>query len=311
MTISIIICTYNRSELLNNLLRSFSQQIHDFSDFEIIVIDNNSNDKTKSIIKEYEKKYPNFYYFLEKKQGLSNARNKGYQVAKGKYVGYVDDDCKVPNDYLRNAKDFIEAYQPDVFGGPYFSFYNTPKPLWFKDEYGSHTPFEKTKKIEGAIDEILHGGNLFFKREILESSKGFDPKLGMIGDEIAYGEETALMKHIKQNRPETSFYFAPSVSLFHLVRKNKMTWGWLIPQRFTHGRWAGRVSILSKVNSPNIGSGVLNAVKIIIVLFSGFFIFSHFRDRKKQPQIKHYFYEKLLPQILFLGMRYEEIKASF
>ena len=298
-------------KLVQNLLISFSCQILDFSDFEVLIIDNNSKDDTKKVVKSFTHQYSNFRYFLETKQGLSYARNRGFMEATGLYVAYVDDDCEVPKDYLLNAKNFILEKSPDVFGGSYFSFYDTKKPEWFKDEYGSHQPFKKTKKIEGNTDEILHGGNLFFKRKILKSSNGFDPKLGMIGDEIAYGEETALMKKIKEERPETTFYFAPQVSIFHLVRENKMQWKWLILQRFTHGRWAERVVGLTQNSKPKLISIISNAIKIVGVLVLGFLFFSHFRDKKKQPYIQQYYYENLLPQILYLGMRFEKIKASF
>ena len=85
--ISIIICTYNRMEYLPNCLEHLKNQTAKKEFYEIIIIDNNSSDKTELICKDYIQKNSeiNVTYFLEKKPGLSNARNRGIKE-KGRYI---------------------------------------------------------------------------------------------------------------------------------------------------------------------------------------------------------------------------------
>ena len=87
MVLSIIICTYNRVNFLKLCVDSILDQIQGNENIELIVIDNNSNDNTPEFLQKYITKQ--LIYFLEKKQGLSYARNKGIQVAKGKNLAFL------------------------------------------------------------------------------------------------------------------------------------------------------------------------------------------------------------------------------
>ena len=147
-------------------------------------MDNNSTDSTRSVAESFIHRYPNIRYCFEPKQGLSHARNRGWQEAQGKYVAYSDDDCKVPEQWLEVAQDVIENVSPAVFGGSYFAIYNTPKPRWFKDSYGSNDFGNEARTLDE--NEYLTGGNIFFRRSLLDYVGGFDPNFGMSGPKIAY-----------------------------------------------------------------------------------------------------------------------------
>jgi len=300
--ISVVICTYNRADLLTDVLQTLCQQTLEHSEYEVIVVDNNSTDSTRAVAESFARQYPNLSYCFEQQQGLSHARNRGWQEAKGKYVAYIDDDCKVPEKWLAVAKEIIERISPDVFGGPYFAFYNTPKPTWFKDEYGSHTPYANATRIEGPPDE-LHGGNLFLHRELLEKTGGFNPQLGMVGDQIAYGEETALLRHIHTTIPEALIYYEPKLYVYHLVRPEKMTWRWLIKDRFTKGRYVYRVFQTDKTNQVVLLRRIL---LVSLRLLLDVILFSQFRHRDKQPYPQQYLYESSLRYLKHLGTLYEE-----
>jgi glucosyl-dolichyl phosphate glucuronosyltransferase len=101
---SIVICTHNRAEILQDAVLSACSQSYNVQKYEIIVVDNNSTDDTKKLIANLQDKYPKIRYIFEKDQGLSNARNRGWREARGKYVGYIDDDCKVPREWLGNCR---------------------------------------------------------------------------------------------------------------------------------------------------------------------------------------------------------------
>ncbi|MBQ2831622.1 MJ1255/VC2487 family glycosyltransferase [Methanobrevibacter sp.] len=94
MIFSIIIPTYNEEEYLPILLESIKNQ--DFTDYEVIVADANSEDKTREIAKEYG--------CIVVEGGLpAKGRNNGARIAKGDYLLFLDSDLRLTDDYLRNV----------------------------------------------------------------------------------------------------------------------------------------------------------------------------------------------------------------
>ena len=76
--------------------------------WELIVVDNNSKDKTRALCEEYKKDAPwHTKYTFEEKQGLSQARNRGIQHAQGKIVAFIDDDVVVDKYWLINIHKSI------------------------------------------------------------------------------------------------------------------------------------------------------------------------------------------------------------
>ena len=106
--ISVVICTYNRAAIFKNALQSVCAQTIDPSSYEVIVVDNNSTDQTAEIAQSFCQQFPHVHYIKEKQQGLSYARNTGWQKAKGAYIAYIDDDCEVPETWLAVALNVIE-----------------------------------------------------------------------------------------------------------------------------------------------------------------------------------------------------------
>ena len=81
MKISAIVCTYNRSELLGDALRTLCHQSLDASEYEVVIVDNNSTDNTPEIVEEFCRRFPNVRSCFEPQLGLSQARNRGWQAA--------------------------------------------------------------------------------------------------------------------------------------------------------------------------------------------------------------------------------------
>lgn len=100
--ISVIIPTYNSEKYINEALISVLRQT--YTDFEIIVIDDGSTDRTKEII---ENKFPGVRYFYISNQGASKARNYGIQRARGEYIAFLDaDDLWLPEKLEKQLKEF-------------------------------------------------------------------------------------------------------------------------------------------------------------------------------------------------------------
>ena len=125
--VSIILVTYNSSAHIESCLDSIFAQ--DAKDYEVIVIDNASVDKTKAIIKG---KYPGIL-LLENSEnfGPCIARNRGILEASGKFILCLDHDVKLKSDFLGNIHRAIEsnnnigAVQPKVLMSDGKTIYST------------------------------------------------------------------------------------------------------------------------------------------------------------------------------------------
>jgi glucosyl-dolichyl phosphate glucuronosyltransferase len=303
--LSIVICTFNRIKSLQKALNSLlNSNVGEHFVYEILIVDNNSNDNTREIIKEEEKRNSSIHYLFVKTQGLSYARNFGFTKAKGEYIAYIDDDCIVPTDWIREVQNIICENNPDIFGGPYIPYYITKKPKWYKDDYGSFMQGKFPSSKGGVKDFYLCGGNLIIKRKLLITAGGFNVDLGMSGNHIAYAEEGELQKRILQEFPNTKIYFDPELIVLHLVPPHKMRIYWRIRQQFSRGK---SLVILNNEKQENMNylqywSKLTQKILFVILHFvKGVF----FRDYIKFRTINNWIYEQTALYIAHIGaLRY-------
>src|SRR5215469_1547003 len=97
MDITVVLCTFNRCERLRKALESIAASVVPQGvTWEVLIVDNNSTDRTMSAVKEFLKRDPErFRYLFEARQGKSYALNSGLKEARGDVVAFVDDDVTV------------------------------------------------------------------------------------------------------------------------------------------------------------------------------------------------------------------------
>lgn len=103
---SVIIPTKNRASLLKEAIDSVLQQSHE--DFELIVIDDHSHDKTKNVIDSFNDK--RIIYALNKSEERSAARNTGIDLANGEYICFLDDDDYYAENYLNDFYLYLSEH---------------------------------------------------------------------------------------------------------------------------------------------------------------------------------------------------------
>lgn len=103
---SFIVPVYNTEKYLKKCLDSLVNQT--YKDFEIIVVNDGSTDKSSNIISKYQKKYKNIIVIDKENEGLSIARNRGVQKSSGKYIIFVDSDDYVSNKLLEEVDKKID-----------------------------------------------------------------------------------------------------------------------------------------------------------------------------------------------------------
>lgn len=117
LSLSIIIPLYNAEKYIVNCLDSIYNQDIDSSDFEIIIVDDGSNDNSYHIISDYATKHDNIHIIHQENQGVACARNNAIKIAKGHYVTFIDsDDFFIPKSLKKVLRTAIE-FKADIIKG--------------------------------------------------------------------------------------------------------------------------------------------------------------------------------------------------
>ena len=302
---SVVLCTYNRRDLMAAALKSLCEQTLRPWSYEVIVVDNNSTDGTRQHVLEVSRQYPHVRYCFEAQQGLSHGRNTGFQAARGLYVAYIDDDCTVPRQWLDIAHRVIVHVAPALFGGPYQPFYHSLKPRWYLDRYGTYDGGPVARVLDQ--DEYLSGTNLFIRRSLLERLGGFHTGVGMTGTRLGYGEETAFQRRVRSEHHNAVIYYEPRLTVFHLVRSEKMQLTWCAKQMFVSGRDWQRVLYETAMERVHSIRSCLRAMRALFDLARGVVLGILVRDRIRYPFIENYLYEVVFVHLQTLGSTYEQI----
>ncbi len=103
--ISVVIPTFNEAKRIRTTLRKLNHQTIPRDEYEIIIVDGGSTDKTCEIAKELGARV-----IMQKREGIGGARNDGFLAAKADFIATTDADCIVPNQWL---EIFLEDFQDD------------------------------------------------------------------------------------------------------------------------------------------------------------------------------------------------------
>lgn len=120
---SVIIPTYNRKDFLSIAIGSVLNQ--NYCDYELLVVDDGSSDKTKDLVKKIYGKNKKVSYVYQKHQGVSAARNKGLLKAKGKFILFLDSDDRFLREKLLIFRGYIEK-------NPKYKIFHSEE-IWYKE----------------------------------------------------------------------------------------------------------------------------------------------------------------------------------
>ena len=110
--VSVIVPVYGVEKFLPACLASLQAQT--FGDYELILVDDGSPDKSGEICDEWAKAHPNAAVIHQQNQGLSGARNAGLKIARGKYIAFVDSDDLVRPEFLQKLYEACEEHHADM-----------------------------------------------------------------------------------------------------------------------------------------------------------------------------------------------------
>lgn len=198
MHLSVIIPTYNRSDVILRSLKTWTKQTMPKDQFEVIVVDNNSTDGADKLIKDFIKDKPNLHYLLEPKKGSTHARHAGAKLAKADILMFCDDDGLFNPECV---EEILNVYQQnkDVVAvtGKIALLWDKPAPDWIepyefmlgKLDYGDEVKYSK--------EFYLNGGIFSIKRNVFDELGGFNPDL--LGNYLVGDGDTGLVIKLHQN----------------------------------------------------------------------------------------------------------------
>ena len=206
--ISVIIPVYNIEKYLPKCLSSIENQ-KNFTNLEIILIDDGSNDSSGSICDKFLKKYNNVKVIHKENGGVSSARNVGIENATGDYISFVDGDDFLDTNHFDEILEDIKKTNSDLIIHDYYvefenSFYKYRK-----------NKIQKEFKKEESIKELLSGGvigNNLFDKAFKKSKIGnvrFD-------SEIRIGEDLLFIYQFLENIDKVS---ARSIATYHYIQR--------------------------------------------------------------------------------------------
>ena len=227
LDLSLVIATYNRAEQLMVTLESVATQRHPAQRWECIVVDNNSKDDTRERVEAFATQHPelNIRYCFEQNQGLSYARNRGIEEAKGEIIAFVDDDERIVEEFV-SAYVELFASHPDAMsaGGKIVAEYPTGRPRWMSKyaEQPIANPMDFGKSIKPfPKGRIPGGGNMAMRRSVFDKIGRFDTSLGRTGKQLIGGKESDLFERIKA--AGMACYYVPRAVMYHIIPESKLT----------------------------------------------------------------------------------------
>ncbi len=239
---SLILCTYNRAESLAETLRSINAQVVP-AEFrgEILVVDNNSKDKTRQAVEFFAgmSRWPVRYIF-EVKQGLSHARNAGILAARGDVLGFLDDDVLVEPGWMAAMDKLFRETDADMAGGKILRRWDCKAPDWYTEEVGGPLigqDYGSERKSDFRKGQYLIGASMAFRKSIFDKTGLFSVELGRKGNSLIGGEDKDIFERV--SAAGGKIYYEPAAVIHHRVEQERLTKDYMRRWFYAIGQTAG------------------------------------------------------------------------
>jgi glycosyltransferase involved in cell wall biosynthesis len=251
--VTTLIATYNRARLLRDTLSALgAQQVPSTLVWEILVVDNNSRDQTRQVVDTFAATtaVPVRYVF-EPRQGLSAARNRGIQEARGSIIAFTDDDVLPAPDWVTAVLNAFTKWNADAVGGRILPRRETSPPPWLaRDPYllallalmdlpdGGllALPLNKVPQVD-KVPQVW-GANMAFRRKVFEQVGGFDIERCMVGNKLIRGDEVELMTRALERGLRIAY--DPSLTVFHRIGRDRVRRGYFCKMAFDDAQHRAR-----------------------------------------------------------------------
>ncbi|RDZ40559.1 glycosyl transferase [Haloferax sp. Atlit-47N] len=177
--VSVIIPVYNEAENIQKCLNAVTSQTYPKSKYEVLVVDNGSQDGTKEIARQFSTAYDNLEILIEdEQQGSYAARNTGIEQSSGAILAFLDGDCSPHQQWLERGVSTISGTGVDLVGGNVEFTY--PNGGTAAERYDSFTNMQMKESISKR--NVAKTVNLFVRQDVVEDVGPFPNHLISGGD---------------------------------------------------------------------------------------------------------------------------------
>ena len=203
--VSVIVAAYNAEKTIERCLEHLLKL--NYPNYEIIVVDNDSGDETKNIVKNYS----SVIYLFEKKRGWPAARNRGIKYSKAGFVANIDSDCFAQKDWLKIlVRELIS--EPGIGGVVGKTLVEKGESL-LEQYYAEGEPFNIERHIGGNSYVPWGGGNNAYRKEVFEIIGYYDSEHYTSGADVEF-------HHRLKNNSKYRIKYVPEAVIYHSARNS-------------------------------------------------------------------------------------------
>ncbi len=259
MFVSVIIPAYNAEKYIGRCLTALKNQ--SFKDYEVIVVDDGSADKTSEVVKSFAKKFRNIRLIKQRNSGPAVARNNGAKEAKGKIILFTDADCVPDRDWIKNM---VEPFSDKTVAGVSGTYRTLNKESLIARFVGyeiekRHERMAKLKNID-----FIGTFSAAYKKDVYLKFGGFDARF-----KAASGEDPELSFRIA--KAGYRLVFTKKAFVYHPHVDNLKAY---LRQKFYRAYW--RVLLYKKHPEKMAGDSYTSSGLLIATALAGFFLLSLF-----------------------------------
>jgi glycosyltransferase involved in cell wall biosynthesis len=245
MDVSVVICTYNRAESLRRTLVALqSQRVAPGLSWELVLVDNNSNDRTREVVEAFKagSDIPTVSVF-EGRQGKSFALNTGLDAASGELLAFTDDDCRPEPTWIQDVVDCVQRWGADALGGRILPDWSKQPPSWLAADRHLWTSIamlddREVRRVELGPWQREHGfrvwgANMAVRRSGFDVVGGFDHRSGPRGLKKYSHEDIELVKKLIEAGKVVMY--DPTPTVHHWVSPERMRKGFYRWHSFYYG----------------------------------------------------------------------------
>lgn len=238
---SVVVCTYNRADSLSATLEALKRQaVRPGFRWEVVVVDNNSRDRTRQVVEAFQRDWPALRYRFEPQQGLSHARNNGIAAMRGEIVLFTDDDVCPEPDWVQRIADGMTVHRCDACGGFIAPLFEAAPPPWLTERFYGFLALrtDRADTYELTRDGPMpFGANMAFRRSVFDRVGGFDVMRGRKGNVLASGEDGEFFERLVAAGGRVMFF--GDARVHHRVEAFRLTKRYLRRWRFQTSRNLG------------------------------------------------------------------------
>ena len=265
--VSIVVCTFNRADLLRQTLMSLQQQRIPGRHFEIVIIDDGSTDATSEVVEQaLRRSSVVIRYVKQANAGIGNARNRGLEEARAPWVAFIDDDEVASDNWLSELLAVAETEDADCVGGSNSLRLLGPAEVepvgTIAKLLGATTMMTKSRDEISCFDRLSSrfvnaavpgGGNALVRKSLILEVGGFLP--------MTYGEDNEFFRRALRNGARCCV--APMARIYHLTPSHRLSPEYL----YGLARKGGSSQAEIAANDPGVGRYYVSLFRLCHALF--------------------------------------------